>query len=531
MGKNQSASNLTNIIKQDGSGNIVFTSGSTTLATISTTGQLSGSTAVKSATTASYADSFTVTGNLTAQTLVVQTITSSVDFVTGSTRFGSFLTNTHIFSGSVAMNPGGLFVSGSGQVGIGTTNPATKFDLAGTIGNFQIASSGAEVFLTRNENNDILATGGTSSGITIGAQSYVRFSVGTSYTERMRVTSTGGVYIGGTNFGSNTKLGLSNSNAEAIEFDPAITANTTRMLSYNRGTSAYISSQLVAYDIQFQTSGTERMRLTNAGNLGIGTNNPLWLLDVRGAIGALNSGGDGTLGDCIYFGSAGYPATQNNRIRSSTSASGPSNLLSIETSNGTIGSYNGNQLVLKGNGNVYIGTTSGNDKLTVNGSIRAEGGSGNLVFSGGGTGPIYIDYPGIVAGRMNLDNNGALTIRGALTQNASDRRLKNNIQNIPDALNKISQLNGITFTWDTEIYNIGRTNDIGVIAQEVQEVLPYAVELAPFDTDHVNGGSLSGENYLTVYYEKLIPLLIEGIKELNTKLDAANAEIEALKNK
>ena len=52
-----------------------------------------------------------VTGSITAQTLVVQTITSSVDFVTGSTRFGSILGNTHVFSGSVTMNPGGLFVS------------------------------------------------------------------------------------------------------------------------------------------------------------------------------------------------------------------------------------------------------------------------------------------------------------------------------------------------------------------------------------------------------------------------------------
>ena len=67
-----------------------------------------------------------VTGSITAQTLVVQTITSSVDFVTGSTRFGSLLANTHIFSGSVTMNPGGLFVSSSGNVGIGTSSPGTN---------------------------------------------------------------------------------------------------------------------------------------------------------------------------------------------------------------------------------------------------------------------------------------------------------------------------------------------------------------------------------------------------------------------
>jgi hypothetical protein len=57
-----------------------------------------------SAITSSYADSLTVAGTLTAQTLVVQTITSSVDFVTGSTRFGSTGSNTHQFTGSVSVN-------------------------------------------------------------------------------------------------------------------------------------------------------------------------------------------------------------------------------------------------------------------------------------------------------------------------------------------------------------------------------------------------------------------------------------------
>jgi hypothetical protein len=87
-----------------------------------------------------------------------------------------------------------MTITGS-SLGIGTSTPTTgtKLDVVGTIGNFQIGTSGAEIFLTRNENNDILATGGTSSGITIGAQNYVRFSVGTSYTERMRITACGTV--------------------------------------------------------------------------------------------------------------------------------------------------------------------------------------------------------------------------------------------------------------------------------------------------------------------------------------------------
>jgi hypothetical protein len=67
------------------------------------------------ATTASSADNFTVRGTLTAQTIVAQTITSSTDFVTGSTRFGSLSTNTHQFTGSVSMT-GSLDVNGTARV-------------------------------------------------------------------------------------------------------------------------------------------------------------------------------------------------------------------------------------------------------------------------------------------------------------------------------------------------------------------------------------------------------------------------------
>jgi len=121
-------------------------------------------------------------------------------------------------------------------------------------------------------------------------------------------------------------------------------------------------------------------------------------------------------------------------------------------------------------------------------------------------------------------DNGNATLRGTLTQNASDERLKNNIEIIPNAINKIKQLRGITFEWNKELYETSRTFDIGVIAQEVEKVLPNAVCLAPFDTNFDDNTSKSGQNYLTVYYEKLIPLLIEGIKE-------QQKQIEELKNK
>jgi len=144
--------------------------------------------------------------------------------------------------------------------------------------------------------------------------------------------------------------------------------------------------------------------------------------------------------------------------------------------------------------------------------------------------------------KMRLNYNGSLSINGGLTQNASDERMKENIAVIPDALNKITQLRGVSFTWKDGIDNSPHESgkeDIGVIAQDVEAVLPLIVKPAPFDTvtyhDEDNDfekviESKSGEHYKTVEYEKLIPLLIEGIKELKTENDNLKARIETLEN-
>jgi hypothetical protein len=101
---------------------------------------------------------------------------------------------------------------------------------------------------------------------------------------------------------------------------------------------------------------------------------------------------------------------------------------------------------------------------------------------------------------------------------ASDERLKENIVNIPDALEKVQQLNGVTFDWKEMVTELGfepqAWHEVGVLAQQVEAVLPEAVEIAPFDYDWKKPGqSISGEKYLTVKYEKIVPLLIEAIKD------------------
>lgn len=109
----------------------------------------------------------------------------------------------------------------------------------------------------------------------------------------------------------------------------------------------------------------------------------------------------------------------------------------------------------------------------------------------------------------------------------SDGRLKDNIQLIVDPLNKLLGLRGVTYTQNKLAEQFGY-NDydsrVGVIAQDVAAVLPEAVCLAPFDTD-ADGNSISGENYMTVKYDKIVPLLIEAIKELTAKVNELEAKL------
>ena len=59
---------------------------------------------------------------------------------------------------------------------------------------------------------------------------------------------------------------------------------------------------------------------------------------------------------------------------------------------------------------------------------------------------------------------------------------------------------------------------VGLLAQEVEAIMPEVIRAAPFDID-TDGNSISGENYKTIQYERLIPLLIEAIKELKLEIN------------
>jgi chaperonin cofactor prefoldin len=113
---------------------------------------------------------------------------------------------------------------------------------------------------------------------------------------------------------------------------------------------------------------------------------------------------------------------------------------------------------------------------------------------------------------------------GNITAYYSDERLKTKTGGIDNALEKVVGLSGFLYVENELARSLGYTNEkqqVGVSAQAVQAVLPEAVSLAPVDFETLEDGTItskSGENYLTVDYSRLVPLLIEAIKELSLKV-------------
>lgn len=101
----------------------------------------------------------------------------------------------------------------------------------------------------------------------------------------------------------------------------------------------------------------------------------------------------------------------------------------------------------------------------------------------------------------------------------SDPRLKDDVERIDNALGIINQLDGVRFTWNGKTTLIGKpgVRDIGVLADQVEAVLPEIVSLSIEDEANDN------ERWRVVAYDKLVPVLIEAIKELTARVEALEA--------
>tara|TARA_Y100000593_G_scaffold14085_1_gene26508 strand:+ start:2500 stop:5448 length:2949 start_codon:yes stop_codon:yes gene_type:complete len=132
---------------------------------------------------------------------------------------------------------------------------------------------------------------------------------------------------------------------------------------------------------------------------------------------------------------------------------------------------------------------------------------------------LRINYNNAGNDEFLMNSSGDLSTTGTITasQSNSDIRLKENIQVIPDAVSKVKSLRGVTFN-----FKESGEKSTGLIAQEVQEVLPEAVYTAPAFKE--------GDDFLALHYGNTVGLLVEAIKEQQSQIESLMKRIEELED-
>tara|TARA_R100001082_G_scaffold33827_1_gene17565 strand:+ start:407 stop:1108 length:702 start_codon:yes stop_codon:yes gene_type:complete len=149
---------------------------------------------------------------------------------------------------------------------------------------------------------------------------------------------------------------------------------------------------------------------------------------------------------------------------------------------------------------------SGSEQYIAKFEKNSSGGAGRCELMYGGNKKFETTATGVtITGDQHIA--GALTVTGDITAfHSSDKRLKDNITPIPNAVDKVLSISGNTFNWNAASEYEGK-GDTGVIAQEIE-----ALDLPGVTTTRDDGTK-------AVRYEKLVPLLIEAIKELKSEVD------------
>ena len=129
---------------------------------------------------------------------------------------------------------------------------------------------------------------------------------------------------------------------------------------------------------------------------------------------------------------------------------------------------------------------------------------------GAGTDPSSIQFQ--VTGQIAATDN-------ITAYYSSDIKLKDNLRPIENALYKVNQISGYEFDWNEHSHKIQQEkgHDVGLVAQEVEKVLPEVIQIR-------------SDGIKAVAYDKVVSLLVQGIKELSQKVDKQDKEIKRLKH-
>ena len=430
------------------------------------------------------------------------------------------------------------------------------------------AISGLQFYVGNTGTHMIRARGSSTASnnnLNLVAQNDVIFNSGSSEIERLRIASTGvatftnnsppatGVSVlHVTNSGSSTTLG---------------TAATLRV-SNNGGNASY--------SVFEAESGSGSIRLANDGKFHV-SGISIFSSNINVDI---NTGSDGIIGEAYtgYFGLKHADQTINSEymiisndvhtyissssgggiyLRPNANNSSHETIFAINTttfkthimfSSGhylqrsdhhtghLVGSYNNVGANSSKSNPIYtIGSNynpGDNDLGNMYGIGYSHGNNASFISFSGLTGwGLYVASDGDC--RMFLDGStGKIAATGTISGGASDVRLKTNIKVIDNPIEKIKKIRGVTFDWIDNItteydFHPDSMHETGVIAQEIQEVIPDAVATAPFNGNYTKKSG-TDNNFLTVKDEKIIPLCIEAIKELSAQVELLKSKVATL---
>jgi trimeric autotransporter adhesin len=338
------------------------------------------------------AGNFTTLGATGVATFSAGTVSAPAITTTGDTNTGIFFPAAD----TIAFAEGGvesMRIDASGNLGIGTSSPNSYAGFTTLTLNNASTGSVLDLNLNGTRTGTIFAE---STGLSLQTRTAIPMLFGTNGTERMRIDSSGNVGIGGASI-ANYKLGVYGDIR-------AVNAGYTMGGTYTIQASDVGIGRESNGGMIFGTNGTERMRITSAGNVGIGTSSPSYLLEVSNsqnttttiAVTNANTGTatqstvrlNNSTGGLTSFGYTGSSFTTAGVFRQDggyvySSGAGGLSLITASTNPLYFATNNTERMRIDGSGNVGIGTSSPAQLLQVAQGTKAT--TATAISSGGFT--------------------------------------------------------------------------------------------------------------------------------------------------
>jgi hypothetical protein len=477
------------------------------------------------------------------------------------------------FKGSSGTNRGGFGALGGGDtlsnywIGTSHSSPAANIFTDGRV--VAIGSHQAPIFRDSAETNYFIDMNAADSGLLRGTLTFNDFGAGVvglydSYRYQL-VFGMGAAYKGalnGTNVTGGYGLWWSHPNAGGVASSLTThgllcIVNGSWQAQLDASTQAITDMRAPEFIVRNSTSfkfsaGTTNINVLSGNGKEIFVTNDSYLRINQSATFSSGTWFGGTLvrQDGFYAGSNG--GTTGSRVAILSGSHDGVNQVTIDGNNGNItargvyGRHAHNSGHLRGGYNnigasegqtspIYTIGSSYDPAATTLGIMYGIGfTSGGSFFPSGASGwGMYTADNGV--SRIFLSAaNGNITATGNITAYASDRRLKTNITPISNPIDKLMQISGVEFDWVDNIEEIGfqpqQMHETGVIAQEIQAIIPDAVMVAPFNNNATDISGVDNE-YLTVDKEKIIPLLIEAVKQQQEYIRTLEARVQSILDK